>query len=718
MYEQQIVGIANLGEAKNYMNQAIIELRTVAFMSLYDDRQGAMNASNAFEANVINFENALSAAITIDELNVLYQPIINEFRNNFIPNSRRIIELSLENIPDHARMLDVNVLMAVNSETTGRIYRLLDSLSLAHIAIADFAVEQNNSQNSVLIAVLIIILIIAIVAGISLSLLITRSVVKPIGQIVTAAKGISNGDMNINLPTSTTGEVGELTESFRDVVIVVRAMVEDLTKAYDEYIVDGNMHFEIDTARYQNSFKEMIMQVNALLKQTTSDVLSLGDAIEQISNGNFNTDLQAEVWVGDWATMPKTLENLTTNLKDINIEVTAMIDAIAAKGDLNFKIDAGKYKGDWSTIMLGLNDISKAVDIPLQVINFSFSEMSKGQFDLALLDKKLADMGLEPDANKYNGIFRESIKNIDSTIVEIASYINELKDILAQMARGDLRNRIERRYVGAFDSIKNSVNDINETLHKTMSEISGAADQVLSGAKQISTSASELANGAGEQASSVEQLNSAIDAITKQTQQNAISAKTANELSQKSVTSAEQGNGAMKQTVGAMLEIKESSDNISKIIKAIQDIAFQTNLLALNASVEAARAGEHGKGFSVVADEVRTLAGRSQRAADETTTLIQDSIDRVETGSTIAETTSKALDEIVTGSSEVSSIIGDISSASQEQAEAITQISKGIDQISKVTHSNSAVSEETAAASQELNSQSELLKQLVSYFKL
>ena len=583
----------------------------------------------------------------------------------------------------------------------------------------NLSLARGSERSMMIIAIIISVVIAGIVAFFS-NILNRKMIVNPVKKLSKDLTQLSEGNLNINMDMSkiSKDETGELTRNVYNLVDVIKSMVGDLSNAYNEYMKVGNVNYTINSSKYQNSFKEMIEHINTLLIQNTADIMSIGDTLNQMKDGDFGVNLKVEDWPGEWSVLPETLNILTSNLTSVSKEVNAMIESVAVRGDLSFKIDETQHKGDWRKIMEGLNNIAVAIDMPIRVIEGTLTEMKVGNFDLEAINNMLTAKGLDIDANKHGGVFRDMVVSVDATLENVASYVNELNDVLASMAEGNLRNNIEREYVGLFDSIKRSVNNINSTLHKTMSEISVASEQVLSGANQISVSATEIASGAQEQASSVQELNASIDVISQQTQHNADNAVTANELSQKSSANAQEGNEAMKQTVGAMTQIKESSGNISKIIKTIQDIAFQTNLLALNASVEAARAGEHGTGFAVVADEVRSLAGRSQDAATETTELIKDSIARVETGSGIAETTSKSLDDIVVSSGEVLEIIDGISAASRDQAEAIGQISDGLEQISKVTQSNSAVSEETAAAAEELNSQAEVLRQLVSYFRL
>ncbi|MCL2204295.1 MAG: methyl-accepting chemotaxis protein [Defluviitaleaceae bacterium] len=583
-----------------------------------------------------------------------------------------------------------------------------------------FSTADADDATSSMVMTMLLFGIIGVLAAAGIMFLLIRRSLKPLDTLSRTVKDVAGGNINVNINRANLpkDEIGALTQDVCALVDIIKHIVTDLTNTYSEYMEKGNIYHAMNESEYQNSFKEVIKLVNKLLAKNTKDIISIGDTLNALSNGEFKLNMTIDDWPGEWKVIPQTLINLTDNLNSVSTEIGAMINAISAKGDLSFQIEADKYSNDWREIMTGLNHIGAAVEAPIKSLEIAMGEMKEGNFTLTDIDSKITQAGYDANAENYNGVFKGIMLSFESTITAISSYIGDITDNLALISAGNLTTEITRAYAGDFEKIKESLNSISATLHKTMSDISIASEQVLSGAKQISTSAQELANGAQEQASSVEELNATIDVLNQQTKQNADNASEASELSKLSTTNAQEGNASMRDMLTAMTQIKESSGEIAKIIKAIQDIAFQTNLLALNASVEAARAGEHGRGFSVVAEEVRNLAGRSQESVNETTGLIETSNNRVESGSSIAEATAKALDAIVKNATEVSEIIKSISVSSAEQAEAISQVSTGLSQISQVVQSNSAVSEEAAAASEELNAQAEMLQQLVAYFKL
>ncbi len=254
---------------------------------------------------------------------------------------------------------------------------------------------------------------------------------------------------------------------------------------------------------------------------------------------------------------------------------------------------------------------------------------------------------------------------------------------------------------------------ITGPINRIIDSLSEGSAQVTSAAGQISQSSQQLASGSTEQAASLEETSASLEETSSQTQKNAENAGEANTLSNMAMEAATNGSDAMDEMLAAMGAINESSQRISKIIKVIEEIAFQTNLLALNAAVEAARAGEAGKGFAVVAEEVRNLAQRSATAAKDTAALIEESVQKAETGNSIAERAGGVLKEIVENVNKTAGFIQEISTASKEQAEGVKQVNTAVTQMDEVTQQNAASAEENASASEELSAQSENLNDIV-----
>jgi methyl-accepting chemotaxis protein len=289
-------------------------------------------------------------------------------------------------------------------------------------------------------------------------------------------------------------------------------------------------------------------------------------------------------------------------------------------------------------------------------------------------------------------------------------------DKIEQIANKDLTIDIEK--ASDRDGLGASLILMRDSLREMLSQVNTAVDQVASGSDQVSQASQDLSQGATEQASSLEEISSSITEVNSQSKQNADNATEANGIAKQATTDAESGNTQMKELVEAMNRINASSDEINKVVKVIDDIAFQINLLALNANVEAARAGKYGKGFAVVAEEVRNLAVRAAEAVKETSSMVEDSISNIKEGNELVDKTAAQLDSIVTGSSKVAEFLGEIASASKEQAQAIDQITEGLDQIDQVTQSNTASAEESASAAEELAGQAQQLKAMIAQFKL
>jgi hypothetical protein len=254
---------------------------------------------------------------------------------------------------------------------------------------------------------------------------------------------------------------------------------------------------------------------------------------------------------------------------------------------------------------------------------------------------------------------------------------------------------------------------INRSLGSAITQISQITDQTRAAAAQVSASSQSLAEGSSEQAASIEETSSSLEEMSSMTRRNAENAQKANELAKQARQAADKGAADMEALNAAMEAIKVSSDDIAKIIKTIDEIAFQTNILALNAAVEAARAGEAGMGFAVVADEVRNLAQRSAQAAKETAAKIEGAIGNTAQGVGISSKVTQTLNEIVIKARLVDELASEVANASREQTSGITQINTAVGQMDKVTQSNAANAEESAAAAQELTAQAELVQQAV-----
>ena len=574
------------------------------------------------------------------------------------------------------------------------------------------------------------------------------AVIGPLNVAAEYVDRISKGDIPPKITDKYNGDFNEIKNNLNNAIDNITALVID-AGMLSVAAVEGKLATRADASKHGGDFRKIVEGVNKTLDSVIGPLNVAADYVDKISRGDIPPKI-TDNYNGDFNTIKN---NLNKAIDAVNALVAdaVMLSVAAVEGKLDTRADASKHGGDYRKIVEGVNKTLDAVIGPLNVAAGYVEKISKGDIPPKITDKYNGDFnalknnlnqcidavnGLISEsvmlskaavegrlqtrgkAEKFEGGYREIVQGVNDTLDAVLKPITEASDCLKEMANGNLNVLVKGDYQGDHSIIKDALNGTIDATNEILGQVSVAVEQVSAGSREIATSSQALSQGATESASAVEEISASMQEMGSQTNQNAENATQANQLAVMARDKAEKGNQQMAQMVKAMGDINQSANNISKIIKVIDEIAFQTNLLALNAAVEAARAGKHGKGFTVVAEEVRNLAQRSAKAAKETTEMIEDSIKRTEVGTTIAENTSKALEEIQDGATKVADLISEIAAASKEQAQGIGQINNGLSQVDQVTQQNTASAEEMASAGEELSSQSLQLKQMLAKFQL
>ncbi len=397
---------------------------------------------------------------------------------------------------------------------------------------------------------------------------------------------------------------------------------------------------------------------------------------------------------------------IETHVMEYSTEVMAKTNSESTVATTSVYFCLGIVGFSLITSVLASIWLLRSIFKPIRVLSSIATEFNKGNLNIQE----------RYESNDEIGVVVAQFKETAETL---SSYVGTIEFATNKFANKDfVLPPLEKHFEGDFFAIEKSFLDTAKAMSEVMGKINNSSAEVANSADQVASGAQSLAQGATEQAGSLEELTSTIADVSDKVTQNAANANKASDMAQSATTAMSECNNYMHSLMNSMSDIDEKSQEINNIIKTIEDIAFQTNILALNAAVEAARAGAEGKGFAVVADEVRMLATKSAEAAQSTSELINASITAIADGVKLAQVTADQLDNVAIKTAETTDLILEITNDSNTQADAISQVTIGLEQISIVVQTNSATSEESSAASEELLSQSNVLKSLVSEFKL
>jgi len=565
----------------------------------------------------------------------------------------------------------------------GALERSAGGTAGAAIERAVVVVHESNTR-----AIFLLFLVAGIfaVVGIVLAVLVARRISGPLGQLAETLVQVARGEA-ADIPAL----------DHQDEVGAIARAITQITEAGKEAIrikvALDNVTTNVMVSDNDNKIIYVNKAVLSMMRRAESDIRN------QISG--FSAD----------NILGSTFDIFHKNPAHQRSMVAAMQDTYRTKieiGGRSFTLIANPVKdnqGERLGTVVEWGDITQELAVEKEVQLIVDSAMAGDLSNRVRLDGK-------------EGFMLQLGTGINSLLDTTESALQDIGDMTAALAAGDLTKRITSDYQGLFETLKNNSNEMAERLSDTVGRILAANDQINTASGEVAAGSADLSERTEQQAANLEETAASMEQLSATVRQNAGNASQANTLAAGARDTAEKSGAVVTDAVTAMTGIEQSSRKISDIIGVIDEIAFQTNLLALNAAVEAARAGEAGKGFAVVAQEVRTLAQRSATASKEIKGLILDSNEQVESGVDLVNKAGESLQEIVTAIKRVADIVSEIAAASDEQASGLEQVNMAVSQMDEMTQKNAALVEESAAAARSMEEQAGELTDLMAFFNL
>ncbi|MFQ5469337.1 MAG: methyl-accepting chemotaxis protein [Gammaproteobacteria bacterium] len=520
-----------------------------------------------------------------------------------------------------------------------------------------------------------------------------------VDRVVSAAK---SGDFNQSIDVSSmTGFMRTLSDSINQLVQTSAHGLEEVVRVLGA-ISKGDLNQKI-VEEFPGTFGDLKRYCNSTVDSLNFVIGQFREVVDAANVGNFEARVDIENMHGYQLELSNGINELMDTTAQGLSEVRRVLGAIS-NGDLSLKIEKD-FPGTFGELKQYCNN---TVDSLNHVI---------GQLAKVVNAANEGDFSARTDTSTMKGYQAELSTSVNSLMSTCAGGLNNIADVMNEVAQGNLDVSITAESKGIFDMLKNDINTTVSKLTDVIGNIQNTASTVKVSADSIASGNGELKNRTTEQAASLEETSASMNELTDEVEQNVENARTASGLAQSAHKHAINGGELITNTINAINEINSSSNEIAGIVNVIEDISFQTNLLAINAAVEAARAGEEGRGFAVVAAEVRQLAERSSTAAKDIIKLINESLEKVNEGVRLSNLSGESLEEIINGAKKVDSVIQNISDATRNQSSSLQQVKLAIDQMDKITQKNALMAEQVTEDSKTMEAEADTLTSVVGFFK-